>query len=141
MSRLSLLLLPALAACAMAGPAAMPAPTTIAPGTYTTTIVEADIPAGASADMRTGIVGNWEIIVHGPTHAVVRVNGREVVSAPFELQGNQITFQEDSGEYACHAVGRYSWAMSGSTLRYTRIEDSCDGRYVVLTAHPWTKQP
>jgi len=97
-----------------------------------------DVPAGAPDEMKTGLVGNWDITVHGPTHAVVNVNGRQVVGAPFTLNGNEIDFSaDDTGEYACHDAGRYTWSMDGGMLHFTKIEDACAGRAAVLTAHPW----
>ena len=152
MSKLPLLLLAALAACApmssgTAPPAAPPAAMDMAPaagfptGVYASTLADADLPASITGDMRTGMVGNWEIAIDRPGHALVRYNGQQVVEAPFEVQGNQITFSNDTGQYACQTTGRYTWAMSGSELRFTRIEDPCDGRAAALTVHPWTKRP
>ncbi|HET7231107.1 MAG TPA: hypothetical protein VFJ16_13935 [Longimicrobium sp.] len=151
MKKPTLLVLAALAACAPMPPGtasppppppmAMAATAELTPGVYTTTLAEADIPAGAPAELRTGLVGAWEIAIHGPTHAVVTYNGRQVVDAPFSLQGNQITFTQDSGDYACNATGRYTWAMTSAGLRFTMIEDPCQGRVAALTAHPWVKRP
>jgi hypothetical protein len=149
MPNLRLFPLVLLAACAQAAqtPGAAPAAapmamqaTTLTPGAYHSTIVQGDVPASAPADLRTGIVGDWVITVHGPTHAVVSYNGREVVQAPLSLQGSEIRFEDDSGDYACHSPARYTWALSGHTLRFTKLEDSCQGREVVLTSHAWTMQ-
>jgi len=147
-----LLLLPVLAACATAAPdpdgmpsgtpatmAATPA-AGIPSGTYTTTIADADVPASAPADMRSQIVGAWEIVMDGSGHAMVRFGGRQVVDAPYTVSGNEITFTEDTGEFACRSSARYTWQASGGQLRFTKVEDSCDGRAMVLTAHPLTRR-
>lgn len=136
MPRLTLLLLASLAACATMGTA----PAGLA-GTYTTTIAEGDIPASAPADMRTGMAGAWEMTLDGSGHAVVRYNGRQVVDAPYTMNGSELTFTDDTGEYACHSPARYTWNVSGGQLRFTRIEDSCEGRVLALTAHPWAARP
>ncbi|HEX8907264.1 MAG TPA: hypothetical protein VF771_20600 [Longimicrobiaceae bacterium] len=151
MKTLTLLLLPALAACATATPEATPAaappaapaaaaaPAGIGAGTYTSTIAAADIPAGAPADMATGMVGEWQLVTNGSGQAMVSYNGRQVVTAPYQVNGNEITFAaNDTGEYACNAAGRYSWRISGGQLYFTKIEDTCQGRAIALTAHPWS---
>jgi hypothetical protein len=144
MQKRSMLLLSALVvACTPAprlGPAPMSAPMA-APmgfpvGTYTTTIVTSDIPASVSADMRTGLAGAWEIAFGDNGHAQVSVNGRQVVDAPFQVSGRDFTLGEDTGEYACHSPARYTWHATATELHLSRVEDSCDGRAVVLTAHP-----
>ena len=79
MSRLPLLLFSTLlAACATVAPA----PAGLAAGPYTTTIVAADIPAGAPADMAAGEVGIWQFTVAENGHALVSFNGQQVVDAP-----------------------------------------------------------
>jgi hypothetical protein len=147
MSRLSVLLLPALvAACTpmstpaaappMAPPAANMAPAGFPMGTYTTTVVAGDVPAGAQAGMSDAIVGPWAIAFGSNGHALVTFNGRQVVDAPFTINGNQLIFSgDDTGEYACHSQARYTWHAAGNELHLTRLEDTCDGRPVVLIAH------
>ncbi|HKP74848.1 MAG TPA: hypothetical protein VJT67_04860 [Longimicrobiaceae bacterium] len=147
MPRLSmLLLLPLLAAgCTTTTPAAAPAPAppppmaTMGGGfpmvTYTVNIADADIPAGASADMRGALVGAWVIAFGNNGHAMVSVNGRSVVDAPYTVSGNTLTLTEDSGEYACHSTGTYTWHATATELHLTKVNDPCDGRAVVLTAH------
>jgi hypothetical protein len=145
MPKLSLLLLSAVvAACTSAPPpsAASSASADMAPAgfpvrTYTTTIVAGDLPAGAPADMRDAIVGPWEIAFGSNGHALVTYNGRQMVDAPFTVNGNQLVMgADDTGEYACHSAARYTWHATSTELHLVRVEDSCDGRPVVLTAHP-----
>lgn len=147
MSRLSMLLLPALVGCAatVSVPASPPAPSPagIVAGTYATTIVESDIPASAPApaEMRAGLVGRWEITVDGSGRALVRFNGQQVVEGPYQINGQEITFSaEDTGSYACRVPGRYTWRISNGELRFTKLEDNCEGRVIALTSHPWTLQ-
>ena len=153
MHRLSLLLLPALvAACQpMAAPAASPpaaappsAPMAMATGfpmaTYTTTMVAADVPAGAPADMASQLVGSWTIAFGDNGHAMVSLNGRQMVDAPFTVSGNVLTLTEDTGEYACHSTARYNWHATATELHLSKLEDACDGRAAVLTAHPLVRR-
>jgi len=152
MPRLSmLLLLPALAAACTTAPAAAPAPApppmapmAMAGGfpmvTYTVNIADGDIPAGAPADMRSALVGMWVIAFGNNGHAMVSVNGRQVVDAPYTVSGNTLTLTEDSGEYACHSTGTYTWHATATELHLTKVNDPCDGRDVVLTAHALVRQ-
>lgn len=150
MSKLNLLLLASLAACSTMPPAATapatsmtaPASSMAAPtGTYVATVVASDIPASAPADLQSGMVGAWQLVFDAPGHALVRYNGEQVVDAPFTVQGNHITFGDDSGSYACHDTAHYTWQMTAAGLVFTKLDDACEGRMLVLTRHPWTKQP
>ena len=148
----TLLLFGALAACTPASTGTMPppppapdaamaAPPGISSGTYATTIAAADFPASASADMQSGMVGTWELVMDRPGHAVARYNGQQVVETEVQVQGNQVTFTNDTGQYACGTPGRYTWEMTAAGLRFNKVEDACDGRAVALTAHPWARRP
>lgn len=152
MPKLNLLLLATLAACSTMPPAAAapatsmtgpaPAPSMAAPtGVYAATIAASDIPASAPAELQSGMVGAWQLVFDAPGHALVRYNGEQVVDAPFTVQGNHITFGDDSGSYACHDTAHYTWQMTGAGLVFTKLDDSCEGRALALTLHPWTKQP
>jgi len=148
MPKPAVLLLAALAACSTmphgtASSSAMaPAPAGFGPGVYSVTLAEADLPYSEIAAGRApGMVGTWELTVDAASHAVVRFNGQEVVDMPFQVQGNQITFAEGNGRYACSGPGRYTWAATAAGLRFTRVEDPCTGRMAALTARPWTKRP
>ena len=155
MPRLSLLLLPALVlACTQTPPpaappmavppAAAPTPMTVVDGfphgTYTTTIVAADIPASAPEEARGQISGAWVIDFGTNGHAPVTLNGRQVVDATFTVNGNQLVMGTDSGEFACNATARYTWHAAGGELHLTKLEDPCAGRSVVLTAHPLVRR-
>lgn len=154
MKHCTLLLFAALAACAPASAGTMPpaapppsssamamAQTGIANGTYTSSIVAADFPASASAGMQSALVGMWELVVDRPGHAIARFNGQPVVDTELQVQGNQVTFSNDTGQYACSVPGRYTWEMTAAGLRFTKVEDPCDGRATALTTHPWARQP
>jgi hypothetical protein len=149
MPKLTLLLLSAaaLAACTPMSPSPAPASTTAAApatfmaGTYTTNIVAGDIPAGAPDDMRTGLVGMWSVAMDGNGQLAASYNGQQVVTGTYQVSGNEITFgADDSGTYACHTAGHYTWRASGGQVFFTRVDDTCAGRALALTAHPWTMQ-
>ena len=154
MPRPFLLLLPLLVAACSMGPASEPPPapapapaSNVAPapaafpsGTYTTTIVDGDFPPSAPADMRTSIAGPWEI-AFGNGHALATFGGRQVVDAPYTVSGDELTFTVDSGEYACNSTARYRWHATATELHLIKVDDPCDGRAVVLTAHALVRKP
>ncbi len=158
MSRLALVLL-LLAACAPPPPdPAPPAPAapdapaaTAAPmapdapaavtGEYAVTIALGDVPTTMPDSMRQQMVGAWTLALHEGGHSVVTHNGREVVQAPYAVSGNQFTLTaEDTGPYACKSAASYTWQMTGNQLALTRVQDTCDGRVVVLTTRPLTRR-
>lgn len=149
MPKLTVLLLAALAACSAVPPggaspprAMAPAPAVFGPAVYTVTLAEADLPYSTVAAGRApGMVGTWEMTVDGAGRAVVRLNGRQVVDMPLQVQGSQVTFAEGTGQYACQGPGRYTWDATAAGLRFTTIEDSCAGRVAALTSRAWTKRP
>ena len=153
MPKLSLLLLSALAAACTPMATTAPSPAPSAPmaapmamgggfptATYTTTLVAGDVPASAAAEERDAIVGAWTIAFGSNGHATVSVNGRQVVDAPFQVNGNQLVLTDDSGDYACHSNARYQWHATQTELHLIKGEDSCIGRSVVLTAHALVRQ-
>ena len=149
MPKLSLLALVALAAaCTPMGPGPVitppAAPMAMAAGfpegSYTVTLAASDVPAGAPDDMRTSLVGNWVIAFGHDGHAMVSVNGRQVVDAPYSVSGNELILTDDTGEYACHSNARYTWHSTSTELHLSRVEDACDGRAVALTAHPLVRR-
>jgi hypothetical protein len=155
MRRLALPLALFVAACtpmatAPAAPPAAPAPmAAAAPGTgvvgnYTVNLTNADMPGDMSADMRTGLVGMWNIAIHPQNHFVVTYNGSQVVEGPYRMNGNQITFTGgESGQYACSDPATYTvQRASNGQLTFTLVgSDPCPGRSVVLTTHPLAVAP
>jgi hypothetical protein len=154
MSRLSALPLLLLAACA---PAAQPAadgappmeaqPTVSAGpgimGDYTLTLTEADVPASASAEMRSGMPGRWGLAFHGGNHFVVTHNGSEVVQGSYRVEGDRIMFSTgETGPYACNVEATYTWRVSNGQLTFTPVgSDACEGRVLALTTRPYARTP
>lgn len=147
MPKPTVLLLATLAACSTmpagtAAPSPMaPPPAGFGPGVYSVTLADSDIPTSVLSGPRGSLVGRWEMTVDGASHAVIRYNGQEVVEMPFQLQGNQVTFAEGNGRYACPGPGRYTWEATAASVRFTRVEDPCTGRVAALTARAWTRTP
>lgn len=121
-------------------PAAPAAPAAIT-GDYTVTLALADVPTAMPDSMRQQLVGTWVVALHDGGHFVVTQNGREVVDGPYSVSGNQFTLGAgDRGPYACRMAGTYTWQMNNGQLALTRVQDTCDGRVVVLSTRPLTRR-
>jgi hypothetical protein len=148
MPKLATLLLATLAACSTmpAGtgspPTVAPAPATFGPGVYSVTLAESDLPyAAVAAGRASRMVGTWEMAVDASGHAVIRLNGQQVVEMPYQMQGNQLTLAEGTGPFACSGPGRYTVEATAGNVRFTMVQDSCAGRVDALTSRAWTRQP
>ena len=106
-------------------------------GDYAVTLALADVPTAMPDSMRRQMVGTWVVALHDGGHFVVTLNGREVAQGPYAVSGSRFTLPTgDSGPYACNSEGRYTWQMNNDQLTFTRVQDECEGRVVVLTTRP-----
>jgi hypothetical protein len=78
----------------------------------------------------------WLLGFQEPSFTVTR-NRALAVRGTVKTAGNQITFRDLSGAFACEgaqASGRYAWKVQGTKLTFTRLADKCLGRRTLLTA-------
>jgi imidazolonepropionase-like amidohydrolase len=62
-----------------------------------------------------------------------------LVDASYTVSGTQVAFRDTAGVVACPgAIGQYAWRRSGDTLRFTVVEDRCEGRRSALS-RPWVR--
>jgi hypothetical protein len=133
--------LSALLALVLTAPApARPAKGGIPAGTYTTTIVVADVPASFPRAERDSTVGRWDVAFNGATRVRVDYNGQRVVNGRYTSTATRARFGHDTGRFACHTPGTYEWSRHGNALTFRAIHDTCLGRRVVLTTHPLTRK-
>ena len=83
--------------------------------------------------------GMWEVSFAEDGGFTVTHDGEGVVQGRYTVEGNRLTFTDESGPLACDQPAAYEWSLSGSELTMTRVEDACEGRAGVLSAHPLTK--
>lgn len=90
-------------------------------------------------------VGNWKMTVpteDGSTMSVkvsiksdgtynvdFGMDGNVEVKGEYKLSGNQMTIKDVSaGENSCAGEGVYTFEVSGSSLKMTRVKDACPNR-------------
>jgi hypothetical protein len=100
-------------------------------GVYRTTITGAT-PAVLNA--------TWRLSFTGFAFALDR-NRAPAVQGITSGKGNRVVFRDLAGPFRCRgaqAVGTYTWRLTRSILRFTRVADACVGRRTVL-ARPFRK--
>lgn len=129
------LLIGSLAAC-------NPAPAAPSPGTYSTRLVEADMPTELPEEVRGFLQGSWEIVLGNDQLFQVIKDGEIAIEGSFTATQDQIVFTDEEGPAAEpeSGPGTYEWHSDGQTLTLTLIDDTSLGRILVATAHPLTKQ-
>lgn len=113
------------ALCALlAGATAVPASAASLSGTFKTKI------GGNSR-----FAGTWTIkFSHG--NYKVTDNGAVAVRGRYTTSGSNLTMKDSGGPAACGPTGRYTFKLSGSTLKFKNKGDTtiaCSGRAVVLS--------
>lgn len=115
------------------------------PGTYTSTITDADYPPGfpeegkAPGTFTNEFTVDGRLIVTHEDFEGVLVEGR-YVSNPARL-----VLADESGPFSCtnfqsNVTAVYDWTFDGSELTLTVVHDACEPRATILTAHPWQLQ-
>jgi hypothetical protein len=122
LKRWSAVIVPTLALASIA-PAALA--TEHLSGTYTTKITR---PAS--------LKGLWAVKFAAGADTV-SVNGHPLIHGNYTISGSTITLKS-RGTGTCTSLGKYTFTLSGETLKFTKINDPCPGRPEVL-AHSFTK--
>ncbi len=76
------------------------------------------------------------VVVKEPKAKALLIGGSSTVS------GNKVTLVDKVGPLRCtgsSATGTYSWKLTGKTLKFTRVKDTCAGRPLVFASSSWTK--
>jgi hypothetical protein len=113
-------------------------------GTYAVTLSPDDvkIPAGAQIPP-AAMVGTWSITFGADRTYSVKHDDVEHVTGKYTMNGDEIQFNDASGDYACKGgnapEGVYRAKTEGATLTFTKVkDDECPGRVVTLTPKPFT---
>ncbi|MGO9498808.1 MAG: hypothetical protein ACLQA5_19160 [Solirubrobacteraceae bacterium] len=105
------------------------------PGKFETKIT------GKGANTEQGLLdGTWTIDLANPTAGPLKltVNGHLKGGGKYTISGTTITLTPKKGG-ECKGKAKYTFKLSGNTLTFTPITDTCAVRRDVLTYGPWTK--
>jgi hypothetical protein len=113
------------------------------PGTYATTITAQDIPSFFPPEAVAILVGDWQLQFTEAGDALAVKDGQIVVAARYVSNPARLVFHDEGGLLACTdpgtATGVYTVVLQSNQVNATAIHDSCAGRALVMTAHPWQK--
>jgi hypothetical protein len=109
-----------IAALALAVPSVVLAVRNLPLGKYTTTV---KTPAR--------LKGVWVLDFLKGGKYTITDNGAVVVRGHFQST-TRIYFSGETGPRACPQFGAYAWKLTGKTLTFTKLSDSCVGRSTVL---------
>ena len=112
-------------------PSPVPPPAGFPTGTYAGNLASS---GGAPGALTLNPDGTYHI--KGSTSDAIDISGVYTVS------GSGITFLETVNAN-CTNVGSYTWQLTGNTLKFTVVKDTCAGgaRGNDFAEHPWIKQP
>ena len=96
----------------------------------------ADFPAGTYTTSGFALSFDSNGHFRGTQKDAVKVEG------DYAASGNQVTFTDTSGPWACPAkqIGIYRWKSDGDMLTLNKVTDACKDRVNSLTPHAWKKQ-
>jgi hypothetical protein len=97
--------------------------------------------AGKGANTEHGwLDGTWTIDLASPSSGPVKLtwNGEQKGGGKYVISGSTITLTPKKGG-SCKTTAKYTFKLSGKTLRFRTIKDTCAVRRDVLTNGHWTK--
>jgi hypothetical protein len=96
---------------------------------------------GKGANTEHGTLdGTWTIDLSSRTSGKLNLtwNGGAAGGGAYAISGSTITFTPKKNG-ACATKGKYTFKLTGKTLTFTKISDTCAKRSDVLGARRWTK--
>lgn len=104
-------------------------------GTFAVVLAVADVPAADEA-------GFWYLTLSSSTgYAFGRVPGSPQNTGVLTVSGPTVTFSGERGEGACGGKGTYRWRVSGTTLTFVLVNDTCNVRVKQSTAKTYQRCP
>lgn len=113
-------------------------------GQWSVALARTDIPVDIASSM--SYIGRWRLgIEANGTYQAERTDAGIVVEGSWTVDGDQITFTDESGLLSCGNsaaapiidqnmdTGTYTWTRSGKNLTFTQVDDACPGRIILLT--------
>ncbi|MFG0332061.1 MAG: YbjN domain-containing protein [Maioricimonas sp. JB049] len=81
---------------------------------------------------------SWTLELDGDGGSKLLRAGTVMVQSSFVTADNRVTFNDTEGDLACDSPGVYQWQSVSDGLRFSKLEDDCEGRSSILTAGLWT---
>jgi hypothetical protein len=84
--------------------------------------------------------GEFEITFNDDQTHTVSADGKVVVKGSYTVTEDQIVITDKEGDFACPGAGKYKWKVEGTSLKFEKVEDDCDGRATALSGSTWVKK-
>jgi hypothetical protein len=135
-----------LVAVAVVSDAAGASPLGFPPGAYTATITDADYPPGFPEEGKAPGTFTNEFTADGRLIVTHEDFEEVLVEARYISNPARLVTTDETGPFACsnfqsNVTAVYDWTFDGSELTLSVVQDACEPRAVILTAHPWELQP
>lgn len=88
------------------------------------------------------VAGDFSATFTGGGKFTVGQKEETVVEGVYSVTADRIELTDKQGRYACTEAGpgKYEWKYDGKALKFTILEDLCEGRSEVLTKQAFVKQ-
>lgn len=99
-------------------------------------------PGAAQSKFPVGKYANGDLTINfseDGTHTV-SLNDKVVVKGSYAVTQDQIAITDKEGEYSCASTGKYKWKVDGTSLKFEKVEDECDGRVSAIAGAAWEKK-
>lgn len=96
----------------------------------------------AQSKFPTGKYASGEFVItfsDDGTHTV-STNDKVVVKGSYTVTQDQIVITDKEGDYACPSAGKYKWKVDGTSLKFEKVEDDCEGRAGAMSGATWAKK-
>jgi hypothetical protein len=109
-------------------------------GTYAVTIAQEDVPTNIRDDLRAALTGRWELTLDREGRFSVGHDGTTVSEGRYTLAQGVLSLGAEQGDCTdIGETGHYQWALDGTVLALTVVEDWCETRNAAFTLRPLIK--
>lgn len=118
--------------------------TTLATSLLAASVATMAATSALAADFAAGtyVASGINLTFDGKGHFRGTQKDAVVVEGDYNVTGDQLTFADKSGPWACAAAqtGTYHWKATADTLTLSKVSDACNERVQSLTPKAWKKQ-
>lgn len=82
---------------------------------------------------------DWVMQIKPNGETTLLRDGDIVVDTMAKFMGEQITFEDVTGDLAVDGIGVYTYKVQGTNITFTAVEDDAEGRKQVLSDGPWSR--